>query len=136
MHSLICAQLSVQQFCAFLNNIHIGRSHNPSYIKPSQAMCIQTIGICPYFHRENMGLNWCSLFISRGLWNLFDCSAFESLEIECPHWSCQTCLDEAAGRRKYMDASTKLHLWRSFFRRFVSRKRPTKRFSTWEMQLV
>lgn len=98
-------------------------------------MCIQTIGICPYSHREHLELHWCSLLISRGLWNPFDCSAFDSLEIDTTHWKCQTCLDQAAGRNSYLDAPAKLRLWRSFFRRFNHKNRRTKRCTAWEMQI-
>lgn len=99
-------------------------------------MCIQTIGICPYSHREHLGLHWCSLLISRGQWNLFDCSAFEALEIDSPQWSCQTCLEQSAGRKTYLDTSFRLDLWRSFFRRLRPRKPRARRCTAWEMQLV
>ena len=99
-------------------------------------MCIQTIGICPYSHREHMGLHWCSLLISRGQWNLFECSAFEALEIESPQWSCQTCLEQSAGRKTYLDTSFRLDLWRSFFRRLRPWKPRARKCAAWEMQLV
>lgn len=99
-------------------------------------MCIQTIGICPYSHREHLGLHWCSLLISRGQWNLFDCSAFEALEYASPQWSCQTCLEQSAGRKTYLDTSFRLDLWRSFFRRLRPWKPRARRCAAWEMQLV
>lgn len=100
------------------------------------AMCIQTIGICPYSHREHMGLHWCSLLISRGLWNIFDCSAFEEIEIESPHWSCQTCLEQTAGRKTYLNASIRSQIWRSFFRKMRHRKNRARRLTMWEMEMV
>ena len=99
-------------------------------------MCIQKIGVCPYSHREHMGLHWCSLLISRGQWNLFECSAFEALEFESPQWSCQTCLEQSAGRKTYLDTSFRLDLWRSFFRRLRPWKPRARKCAAWEMQLV
>lgn len=103
-------------------------------------MCLQTIGICNLDHNEHLGFHFCSLLISRGLWNPFECSCFEAIEIESYHSSCQTCLEQSVGWKIYNDRSVTLKLWRAVSRKISHhRKRRSKRQSGWvgwEMQNV
>lgn len=105
-------------------------------------MCLQTIGICNLDHSEHLGFHFCSLLISRGLWNPFECSCFEAIEIESYHSSCQTCLEQSVGWKIYNDRSVTLKLWRAVSRKISHhRKRRSKRQSNsgwvgWEMQNV
>lgn len=106
----------------------------------SPKMCLQTIGICNLDHNEHLGFHFCSLLISRGLWNPFECSCFEAIEIESYHSSCQTCLEQSVGWKIYNDRSVTLKLWRAVSRKISHhRKRRSKRQSGWvgwEMQNV
>ena len=103
-------------------------------------MCLQTIGICNLDHSEHLGFHFCSLLISRGLWNPFECSCFEAVEIESYHSSCQTCLEQSVGWKIYNDRSVTLKLWRAVSRKISHhRKRRSKRHSGWvgwEMQNI
>lgn len=104
-------------------------------------MCLQTIGICNLDHNEHLGFHFCSLLISRGLWNPFECSCFEAIEIESYHSSCQTCLEQSVGWKIYNDRSVTLKLWRAVSRKISHhRKRRSNRQSSgwvgWEMQNV
>lgn len=106
----------------------------------SPKMCLQTIGICNLDHSEHLGFHFCSLLISRGLWNPFECSRFEAVEIESYHSSCQTCLEQSVGWKIYNDRSVTLKLWRAVSRKISHhRKRQSKRHSGgagWEMQNI
>lgn len=113
--------------------------HQPAVNKSIYAvdMCIQTIGVCTLSHSEHLGFHFCSLLISRGLWNPFECSTFEALEIDSYHWSCQTCLEHSVGWKIYNDRSVTLKLWRAVSRKIRHhRKRRSRRHTGWEMQNI
>lgn len=142
------ASWSIYAFFIFHNNyfptLPFGRTilrllHQLSVNDPTRAsiMCIQTIGVCTLSHIEHLGFHFCSLLISRGLWNPFECSTFEALEIDSYHWSCQTCLEHSVGWKIHNDRSVTLKLWRAVSRKLRHhRKRRSKRHTGWEMQNI